>query len=83
MNLEKLEALEVRVRKLVDLVIELRQEKTHLETELQAVREGLAKQKELLKGWEEERINIRSRIEKVLDELEILDHGNESPGGAS
>lgn len=83
MSLEKLEALEVRVRKLVDLVVELRQDKTQLEKQLQMAREGLDKQKEHLHVWEEERTNIRSRIEKVLDELEILDHGNESPGGVS
>jgi chromosome segregation ATPase len=82
-SLEKLEALEVRVRKLVDLVVELRQDKTQLEEQLQMATEGLDKQKELLHVWEEERTNIRSRIEKVLDELEILDHENESPGGVS
>jgi len=82
-SLEKLEALEVRVRKLVDLFVELRKEKTQLEKQLQLAREGLDKQKELLHVWEKERTNIRSRVEKVLDELEILDHGNESPGGTS
>ena len=83
MSLEKLEALEVRVRKLVDLFVELRKEKTQLEKQLQLAREGLDKHKELLHVWEKERTNIRSRVEKVLDELEILDHGNESPGGTS
>lgn len=83
MSLEKLEALEVRVRKLVDLLVELRKDKTQLEKELRMAREGLEKQKELLQVWEAERNSIRSRIEKVLDELEILDHGNESPGGLS
>ena len=83
MSLEKLEALEVRVKKLVDLLIELRKDKTELEKELKMAREGLVKQKELLGAWEEERTNIRSRVEKVLDELEILEHGNESPGGES
>jgi len=82
-SLEKLEALEVRVRKLVDLFVELRKEKTQLEKQLQLAREGLDKQKELLHVWEKERTNIRSRVEKVLDELEILDHENESPGGTS
>ena len=83
MILEKLEALEVRVRKLVDLIVELRQDKTQLEEQLQMAREDLDKQKELLHVWEKERTNIGSRIEKVLDELENLDHGNESPGGVS
>jgi len=54
-SLEKLEALEVRVRKLVDLFVELRKEKTQLEKQLQLAREGLDKHKELLHVWEKER----------------------------
>ncbi len=83
MSLEKLEALEVRVRKLVDLLVELRKDKIQLRKQLQKAQEDLDKQKALLHVLEEERSNIRSRIEKVLDELEILDHGNESPGGGA
>jgi chromosome segregation ATPase len=74
---EKLETLEVRVRKLLDLVVELRQDKTHLEQELESTRERLAKHEELSEGWEEERTTIRSRIEKVLGELEFLDRAND------
>ena len=81
MSLEKIDALEVRVKKLVDLVVELRQDKAMLQEELQAARERVVKQEELSEGWEEERTNIRSRIEKVLDELEFLDHSSESPRG--
>ncbi|MDX1410805.1 MAG: cell division protein ZapB [Nitrospirales bacterium] len=82
-SLEKLEALEVRVRKLVDLLVELRKDKAQLGKQLQKAQEDLDKQKALLHVLEEERTSIRSRIEKVLDELEILDHGNESPGGGA
>ena len=74
MSLEKIEALEVRVRKLVDLVVELRADKASLEDELQVARERLVKQDELTQGWEEEQTSIRSRIEKVLGELEFLDN---------
>ena len=81
MSLEKLEALEVRVGKLVELFVELRKDKTQLEKQLQKAQEDLDKQQALLRAMEEERTNIRSRIEKVLDELENLDHGSESPGG--
>lgn len=77
MSLEKLETLETRVRKLLDLVVELRQEKSHLEQELRATRERLAKHEEMSEGWEEERTTIRSRIEKVLGDLEFLDRSNE------
>jgi chromosome segregation ATPase len=76
-SVEKLETLEVRVKKLLDLVIELRQNKSHLEQELESTRERLAKHEEMSEGWEEERTTIRSRIEKVLGELEFLDHSND------
>ena len=77
MSVEKLETLEVRVKKLLDLVVELRQDKSHLEQELEATRERLAKHEEMSEGWEEERTTIRSRIEKVLGELEFLDRSND------
>ena len=81
MSLEKIETLEVRVRKLVDLVVELRADKASLEEELQVVRERLMKQDELTQGWEEERTSIRSRIEKVLGELEFLDNNSHHQEG--
>ena len=81
MSLEKIETLEVRVRKLVDLVVELRADKASLEEELQVVRERLVKQDELTQGWEEERTSIRSRIEKVLGELEFLDNASHNQEG--
>ncbi|MDH4194485.1 MAG: cell division protein ZapB [Nitrospirota bacterium] len=77
MSVEKLETLESRVRKLLDLVVELRQDKSHLEQELETTRERLAKHEEMSEGWEEERTTIRSRIEKVLGELEFLDRSND------
>jgi chromosome segregation ATPase len=76
-SVEKLETLEFRVKKLLDLVIELRQDKSHLEQELELTRERLAKREEMSEGWEEERTTIRSRIEKVLGELEFLDRPND------
>ena len=77
MSVEKLETLESRVRKLLDLVVELRQDKSHLEQELEATRERLAKREEMSEGWEDERGTIRSKIEKVLGELEFLDRSND------
>ncbi len=77
MSVEKLDTLEIRVKKLLDLVVELREHKSHLEQELEVTRERLAKHEELSDGWEEERTIIRDRIEKVLGELEFLEHSNE------
>lgn len=76
MSVEKMEKLEVRVRQLLDLVVELRQDKSHLEQELETTREHLARQQDASEGWEDERTTIRSKIEKVLDELEFLDRSN-------
>ncbi len=76
MSVEKMEKLEVRVRKLLDLVVELRNDKSNLEQELDSTRERLAKQQDMSDGWEDERTTIRSKIEKVLDELEFLDGSN-------
>lgn len=77
MSVEKMEKLEVRVRKLLDLLVELKQDKSNLEQELESTREHLVKHKEMSEGWEDERDTIRSKIEKVLDELEFLDHSND------
>ena len=77
MSVEKMEILEVRVRKLIDLVVELRQDKSRLEQELESTREHLAKHQDASEGWEDERTTIRSKIEKVLDELEFLDRSGE------
>lgn len=76
MSVEKMEKLEVGVRKLLDLVVELRNDKSNLEQELDSTRERLAKQQDMSDGWEDERTTIRSKIEKVLDELEFLDGPN-------
>jgi len=76
-SVEKMEKLEVRVRKLLDLVVDLRQNQSNLEQELDATRERLAKHQDMSEGWEDERSTIRSKIEKVLDELEFLDRSND------
>ena len=77
MSVEKLDTLEIRVKKMLDLIVELRRDKSHLEQELEAAREQLAKQQELTHGWEEERGTIRTRIEKVLGELDFLERPSE------
>jgi FtsZ-binding cell division protein ZapB len=73
MALDKMEALETRVRGLVEMVQTLKRTNATLQEELRAARERLVKQEELCQRWEEERAGIRSRIEKVLGELEFLE----------
>jgi hypothetical protein len=78
MALEKMEALEVRVRGLVTLIQELKRTNIALQSELRLARDRLSKQIELSRRWEDERHHVRARIEKVLGELEVLD-GFEEP----
>jgi chromosome segregation ATPase len=78
MALERMEALEARIRGLVDLVQELKQKIAALEEDLRAARDRLSKQNQMNQRWEEERSDIRSRIEKVLEGLESLECLEES-----
>jgi len=73
MALEKLEALEARIRNLVEIVQELKRTNAALQSELRTVRGRLLEQEELNRRWEEERTDVKSRIEKVLGELDVLD----------
>jgi hypothetical protein len=73
MALERMAALESRVHSLVELVQELKRTNTVLQGELRAAKERLMKQEEVGRRWEEERMDIRARIEKVLSELDSLE----------
>jgi chromosome segregation ATPase len=73
MSLEKLEALEVRVKRLVDMIQDLKQANGVLQQELAQARQSLNQQEGLSQDWEEERAHIRIRIEKVLDDLHFLE----------
>lgn len=73
MAVEKLEALEGRVRGLVTLVQELKSRNAQLEEELRKAKECLSKHTQLSRQWDEERVEIRARIEKVLGELEFFE----------
>jgi FtsZ-binding cell division protein ZapB len=73
MSLDRLDALEGRIRDLVKLVQELKRRNAILEGELKNARERLAEQNDSNRRWERERVDIKSRIEKVLGELDLLD----------
>ena len=73
MSLEKMETLEVRVRGLVELVQELKQANASLQEQLNLVQEELSRREDYGREWEEERENIRLRIEKVLEQLDNMD----------
>ena len=78
MALEPMEALETRVRGLVAMVQELKRTNATLEKELRVARERRIDQEERSRRWERERSEIRSRIEKVLGELDLLEYMGQS-----
>jgi chromosome segregation ATPase len=73
-----MEALEKRVRGLIELIQDLRRSNEKLQKELRAAHERLHRQEEANHRWEEERTDIKKRIEKVLRELDTLDGAEEA-----
>ncbi len=73
MALDRLDALENRIKDLVKLVQELKKRNAAVEAELAVVRQRLAEKDDLNRRWEQERVDIKSRIEKVLGDVELLE----------
>ncbi|MBH0202160.1 MAG: hypothetical protein HP496_07680 [Nitrospira sp.] len=78
MSLDRLDALETRIRDLVKLVQEFKRKNALLEEELKSARQRLAVQDDTNRQWEKERMDIKTRIEKVMNEMELLE-GVEDP----
>jgi DNA repair ATPase RecN len=73
MALDRLDALETRIRDLVKLVQELKRKNVVLEEELRTAHQRLAAQDDMNRRWEKERMDIKARIEKVMNEMELLE----------
>jgi chromosome segregation ATPase len=73
MTLDRLDAFETRIRDLVKLVQELKKKNAALEEELKVVRRRLVEKDDSNRRWEQERVDIKSRIEKVLGDIELLE----------
>ena len=73
MALDRLDAFESRIRDLVKLVQELKRKNAATEEELKIVRQRLAEKDDSNRRWEQERVDIKSRIEKVLGDIELLE----------
>lgn len=73
MALDRLDALESRIRDLVKLVQELKKKNAAIEDELKVVRQRLAEKDDANRRWEQERVTIKSRIERVLCDIELLE----------
>ena len=73
MALDRLDALESRIRDLVKLVQELKKKNATTEEELKVVRQRLEEKDDANRRWEQERIDIKSRIERVFGDIELLE----------
>lgn len=80
--LEKLEALESRVRVLVELVQDLKRSNASLQSELRTARERLHKHDEQGRRWDTERGQIKARLERVLGDLDYLESLEDHNGAA-
>ena len=73
MALDRLDALESRIRELVKLVQEFKKKNALLEDELKATRQRLSSQDDMNRQWEQERVDIKARIERVMGEIDLLE----------
>jgi len=73
MALDRLDALENRIKDLVKLVQELKKRNAAVEAELTVVRQRFVEKDDSNRRWEQERVDIKSRIEKVLGDVELLE----------
>ena len=73
MALDRLDALETRIKDLVKLIQELKKRNAGLEDDLRLTRQRLADESDSNRRWAKERSDIKSRIEKVLSDIEVLE----------
>ena len=75
MSLEQLNALESRIRRLVDLVQQAQRENATLRRKLHAAQEQLREQEQQLRDKDNEQTGMCDRIERILGELDGIEHG--------
>lgn len=73
MALDRLDALETRIKDLVKLIQELKKRNAGLEDDLRVTRQRLADESDSNRRWARERTDIKVRIEKVLCDIEVLE----------
>ncbi len=76
--LQKMEALEAKIRDLVDLVRDLKRTNAMLQGEVRAVRTRIQQQEALGRRWAKDREDIRVRVQKVMAGLEHLESRDDS-----
>jgi chromosome segregation ATPase len=73
MALDRLDALETRIKDLVKLIQDLKKRNAGLEDDLRLTRQRLADESDSNRRWAKERTDIKGRIEKVLGDIEVLE----------
>jgi chromosome segregation ATPase len=73
MALDRLDALETRIKDLVKLIQELKKRNAGLEDDLRQARQRLENETDSNRRWARERTDIKVRIEKVLSDIEVLE----------
>ena len=73
MALDRLDALETRIKDLVKLIQDLKKRNAGLEDDLRLTRQRLADESDSNRRWAKERSDIKVRIEKVLGDIEVLE----------
>ena len=73
MALDRLDALETRIKDLVKLIQDLKKRNAGLEDDLRLTRQRLADESDSNRRWARERTDIKTRIEKVLSDIEVLE----------
>lgn len=73
MALDRLDALETRIKDLVKLIQELKKRNAGLEDDLRVTRQRLADESDSNRRWARERSDIKTRIERVLSDIEVLE----------
>jgi hypothetical protein len=73
MALDRLDALETRIKDLVKLIQELKKRNAGLEDDLRLTRQRLADESDSNRRWARERTDIKVRVEKVLNDIEVLE----------
>ena len=73
MTLDRLDALETRIKDLVKLIQELKKRNAGLEDDLRVTRQRLAEESDSNRRWARDRTDIKVRVEKVLSDIEVLE----------
>jgi DNA anti-recombination protein RmuC len=72
MPIDQIAVLEKRVHQIIELVKRLKQENASLEQKLRAAGHQLSKRERDTMRWNQDRSRLRSKVERILSEMESL-----------